>query len=215
MIHINKGNPIPEFVECIEKENPENWEAFHKSRKYPNISNLCKQHIFEHEQNMLGGYTERPLSNSISLHIDHFRKKGLNWPSSVAFDWNNFIVEDRNVNFGACYKDDLTKSIDDYRWLLDPVVDYPEQLMDYLANGEIKARSGIAQEYVDKVNFTIDRFNLNHEFLVRKRYDIIQLVLEGYSQFSDEDVKTYMKEQGFPSVVDWALSIRKEIPLSE
>ena len=59
------------------------------------------------EQKGLGGYTERSLMEASDLHMDHYRQKGMNWPHDVSFDWNNLVVESRNPDYGACYKDEF------------------------------------------------------------------------------------------------------------
>lgn len=207
MKHIIKGEEIPEFVDFLQREKPTSWEDFHRM---PGLSRKCREHILKYEQNSLGGYTERCLLGNENLHIDHFRKKGMNRLNDVTFDWSNFIVEDKNANYGACYKDNNTSDIEDYSFLLNPVTDYPEQMMTYLSNGKLVAKSGLSDEGRKKVDFTIDRFNLNHSKLRMMRENIMK-VIKNYSSLTDEDIREAMQELGFPTVVDWFLAVRKEV----
>ena len=176
MIHIEKGEPLKEFVDFLAKEHPTKWDDIHKSKRYPDLGAKCRDHILREEQNMIGGYTERPLRNAKELHIDHYRKKGMSWPYDVTWDWNNFIVEDRNPNYGACYKDKHTSDVADYDWLLNPVDDYPQTMMTYLFNGQIIARPGLSERDACRATFTIERFNLRHESLRIMRQHIIRMI---------------------------------------
>ena len=206
MRHIEKGEPLPDFVRFVEREKPRRWEDIHDR---PELYHACRDRILE-EQGMLGAYTERPLSNSRSLHIDHFRKKGMTWQHDVTFDWRNLVVEDRCRDYGACYKDDNTSLMSDYDLLVNPVEEYPERMMTYLANGEIATRDDVAASDRQRSDFTIDRFNLNHGKLVRLRSVVID-VIAAYAQLTDDEIRRAMPSSGFPSVVEWALAARRKL----
>lgn len=208
MIHINKGKPLQEFVDFLAKEHPTKWDDIHQSKRYPKLGAKCRDHILLEEQNMIGGYTECPLWNAYDLHIDHFRKKGMNWPYDVTWDWNNFIVETQNPNYGACFKDKNTSNMADYGLMLNPVVDYPENMMTYLPNGQITVKPGLSGNDAQRADFTIKRFNLEHESLRQMRYRIIQRIISEYQQLSDDEIRSALADQGFPSVVEWALQVR-------
>lgn len=206
MRHIEKGEPLPDFVRFVEREKPRRWEDIHDS---PELYRACRDRILE-EQGMLGAYTERPLSNSRSLHIDHFRKKGMPWQQDVTFDWRNLVVENRCPGYGACYKDDKTSQMSDYDLLVNPVEEYPERMMTYLANGEITACGDVAANDRRRSVFTIARFKLNHSKLVRLRLGVIDVVA-AYAQLSDDEIRRALSSSGFPSVVEWALAARRKL----
>lgn len=208
MIHITKGDPISDFKDFVKKEHPKEWEDIRNSKRYSNLSAKCREHILQKEQNDLSAYTEKPLANRKDLHIDHFRKRGLSWNENVSFDWNNLLVDEIKDDYGARYKDNLTNSTDDYALLLNPVVDYPEKLMTYRPDGTIKAREDIPEEDKNRVNFTIERFNLQHAALKKIRKDIMFYVKGSDPRLSNDEVKDSMKDSGFPTVVDWALEVR-------
>lgn len=206
MKHIKKGEPLPAFCDFIRNEHPVNWDDIHR---HPELYLDCRDKIFIDEQNALGGYTERPLLGARDLHIDHYRKKGMSWTTNVTFDWNNLIVEERNPNYGACYKDNHTSNQKDYEKLLNPVVDYPEKLMTYLPNGEIVPQKSIKTNEREKTEFTISRFNLNHPSLKRERETLMKIILEDYKQLSDEEIQSALIDNGYPTVVEWALAVRR------
>jgi uncharacterized protein (TIGR02646 family) len=210
MKHIRKGAPLADFTDFVQNECPINWGCIHNSKRHPNIYDDCRDEILIKEQDGLGGYTERPLLGNTKLHIDHYRKKGLNWSKDVSFNWDNLIVEERSSNYGACYKDKFTQDTQDYTRMLNPVEHYPERLISYFTNGVMVAKSGISKEEFDCVNFTIERFNLNHKFLVSEREMIIKYVIEDYRCLSDDEIRTALKDCGYPTVVEWALGIRKD-----
>ncbi len=206
MRHIEKGEPLPDFVRFVERGKPRRWEDIHDQ---PELYRACRDRILE-EQGMLGAYTERPLSNSQSLHIDHFRKKGMPWQHDMTFDWRNLVVEDRSSDFGACYKDNNTSKVSDYDMLINPVEEYPERMMTYLANGEITARADMDERDRQRSDFTISRFNLNHGKLVRMRSSVIEVVA-ACTQLTDDEIRHAMSLSGFPSVVEWALDARRKL----
>ena len=80
MKHIDKSEPIANFLDFVQNEHPINWNDIHHSQRHPNLYHDCRDTILLCEQNGLGGYTERPLMNASDLHIDHYRKKGMNCP---------------------------------------------------------------------------------------------------------------------------------------
>ena len=209
MKHIDKQQPYPDFVSFVQNEHPTNWDDIHHSKWYPNLYQDCRYEMLVSEQGGLGGYTERPILNSGHLHIDHYRKKGMNWPQDVSFDWNNLIVEERAIQYGACYKDKLTKDVGDYDKLLNPVTDFPEQMMSYLPNGEVLSKTDMDADDKKRVEFTIDRFNLNFPLLRLERETLIKIIVESYADLSDDDVKCALQDNGYPTVVEWALALRK------
>lgn len=211
MKHIDKSQPIDDFLDFVQNEHPINWDDIHHSKRHPDLYHDCRNTILVCEQNGLGGYTERPLMNASDLHIDHYRKKGMNWPHDVSFDWDNLVVESRNPDYGACYKDNHTRKIEDYDSLLNPMVDYPEEMITYLPNGEMVARDGMDEIRQNKVNFTIGRFNLNHSLLKSERKNLIEYIIKDYTALSDDDICSALEDNGYPTVVEYALVVRRAI----
>ena len=209
MKHIDKQQPIADFEDFVQNEHPSTWDDIHHSQRHPHLYRDCLDTILVNEQNGLGGYTERPLMDAIDLHIDHFRKKGMNWPQSVTFDWNNLVVESRNPHFGACYKDAHTSDTVDYGRLLNPMVDYPERMLTYIPNGKLVPCDGLNDICKNKVDFTIERFNLNHQLLRAERETLIKIIINDYAMLSDEEVRSALDDNGYPTVVEYALMLRQ------
>ncbi len=208
MIAINKNN-IPQcFQDFIDNEHPQKWDDIHHSRANPQVYETCRKYILEIEQHGISAYTECPLWNNANLHIDHFRKKGMNWPVNQTFRWENLFVDERNNNYGACYKDNNTSNKADYDSIIDPAQEDPEEYLTYVANGEMVPQSAISSAKKHKAQFTCDRFNLNHEALVSKRCQIISYINEYYKGgMSCQDIRSALKDSGFPTVIEYALKL--------
>jgi uncharacterized protein (TIGR02646 family) len=215
MIHIQKGTPLKEFTDFIQTRKPTNWEDIHQ-REHEKVFRLTRESILESEQKGLGGYTERPLSTSTRekiseenrVHIDHYKKRVM-FPR-LTFDWNNLVVEDRNPNYGACYKDRVLNNADDYKRLLNPVVDYPESMLTYRPDGQMRVKEKLPLADSDRAQFTIDTFNLNHVALRKKRENVIRDILN-CSGLTDDEIRQAMTGKGFPTVVEWALKLRNAL----
>jgi uncharacterized protein (TIGR02646 family) len=205
MIHINKRQPIASFDVFVRAVKPKKWCQIH-SYQNDSLYRSIRKEILETEQNGIGGYTECPLLESqADIHIDHYKKQAL-FPEEI-FNWNNFIVENRSLKYGACYKDNQLKNQTDYNLLLNPVVDYPETMLTYRPDGLIEVKSNISQQDKMRAEYTIKTFNLNESSLQKRRLAIIQNIFS-YKGLSDDEVRTAMIGCGFPSVVEWALLVR-------
>lgn len=209
MRHINKGEPIPEFVRFKEKYKPHDWKDINK---VPDLSRKCREAILLNEQNGLSGYTEMPLNVDGNIHIDHYKQKGLPEFKHLEFEWANYIIDSIDSNFGACYKDGKhgIQSASDYNTLFNPVEEYPEQYFSYWDDGRIMPKAGISQEMKDKVQKTIDIFNLNHDTLKGRRRNIFifieNMVSSGKNNhFDEQQIRELMANYGFPSVVEFKL----------
>ena len=195
------------FADFLEHTKPTSWDEIHRSERYPNVYIESRRYILELEQNGVSAYTERSLNaDSKNMHIDHYRKKGLNWPANQTFVWANLFVDERSNNYGACYKDANTSVISDYDKMIDPASDNPEDFFDYLANGEMIPKAGLSSADKEKAVFTRNRFNLNFASLVEQRRCVLSCVRDFLrGGMTSEDISEALKGMGFPTVVDYAL----------
>lgn len=198
MLKINKGEPIPEFVSWVKKNKTTNWEDLPAT-----ISFNVRSHILKNEQDDLCGYTELPLTMDNS-HIDHFRKRNGMGFEKLTFDWNNFIVASIDDDFGAKYKDGrkskLTK--EDYNIIFNPVECGMDSFVQYETDGMMTPIDKNNQ----RVRRTIEVFNLNDSKLKKERKKILLSVDSCYKGgMNDDEIRSWLKKEGFPSVVEWAL----------
>lgn len=117
------------------------------------------------------------------------------------------IADEHHSGFGADIKDAVVKTAIDYDKLINPVLDDPHKYLTYMDEGIIKPVDGLYQADKDKVEFTITAFNLKHKLLIEKRRIAISLVKAYKSQdLTDEEILDAMKDYGFTSAVEYALS---------
>lgn len=207
MRHIVKNGPIPEFVEFA-KEVHTNWDDIHDGRKYPGLYNKCRDYILKQEQGGVSGYTEIPISENSRIHIDHFRKKSMNWGRNVTFEWDNLVVDVLDNDYGACCKDKHVKDIKDYDMLINPVEEDPHHYFKYLSNGSIVPKDGLSDREKQKALFTIDAFNLEGEYLKNRRLSVMKVVEPYLDYLSKEEILQALGGMGFPSVIEYICDSR-------
>ncbi|MDE6793869.1 MAG: TIGR02646 family protein [Muribaculaceae bacterium] len=219
MHRINKAEEdIQRFNTWAKSKHLRRWvDDFSGPRApYNQAYKLIRANIVNKEQKGLSAYTEKPLGQNI--HIDHFRNRDI-YPN-LMFDYANMLVDDRNDNYGAYFKDNhsgVKKDIfDGKERIFCPVTENMADFITFMFNGEMIAKLGLSEIYTARVNETIRVFNLNHKTLKDIRRNIINLVIEYRKMGLDNDeVKCYVETMGYPSVVAWALSIPLEIGENE
>ena len=205
MRKINKGNPIPGFNGNNFNNSCNNWSDFH--RDHQDIFEESRFAILADEQNYFCGYTEIYIKELIGCHIDHYKKRSM-FPE-LTFDWNNLIVAKNGGDFGANYKDNKSGiQVNDYDNIFNPVIDNVENYFDYTFWGEITPKPEISGSEKEKVNKTIEIFNLNHNSLKDRRKNLIRKI-SCYREMVKEDILTALENSGFVSVINQILELRE------
>ena len=199
MRKLDKGEPAQQFVDFIHRHHPVNWE------EAKNESRGWREHILNYEQHGLSGYTEAPLHLEKS-HIDHFRKQSL-YPHFV-FEWNNYVVDGNDDAYGARYKDNAISNQEDNEKLINPIIEEAQRFFKYELSGKIVPADGLSEKVNERVEFTIDTFNLNESSLMDRRKRIINMDIRSFEGLSDEDVLAVLLPEGFSSVVEQLLKER-------
>ena len=200
MRHIEKKEPIPEFLSFIRNGPHSNWQDIHDEPSCPGLYRNCRDHILIEEQDCMSGYTEMPLDSEGNIHIDHFKKKGMF--ITETFNWNNFIVDSLESGYGACYKDNHISNVSDYNKLINPVEEDPQYYLTYQSNGNMVPKSGLTSSELEKAKFTLATFNLNHVFLRQKRLGIMKMAEQYKDTFTKEEIVSALAHCGFKSVVE-------------
>lgn len=201
MKHIDRNSSPKEFVDLISGDRkPVNWDAFRAD--YHDLYRQIRDLLWE-DQKGVSGYTELPICKDSGIHIDHFRKKGMF--KEEEFHWENFVVDEKdNTQFGAGHKDKIVKTKEMYDELLSPVLDYPEKYLTYMDDGSIIPRRTIDATMQKKAQTTIDVFNLDHEYLAKKRNSLIAMYRSYRAGgMSKEDIFKWMDCSGFYSLIDY------------
>lgn len=200
MRKLEKGAPAPSFTEFVRRHHPSKWEDA------ADVRSTWREYILECEQHWLSGYTEEPLRID-SSHIDHFRKQSLF--NTLVFDWNNYVVDGIDENYGAKHKDKFVKTHDDNEKLINPVTEDAKLFFKYELTGKIDVAEGLSVTDSDRALYTIDAFNLNESSLMERRRIIINTILDSYVDLSDDLILEALVDEGFTSVVEQLLKERK------
>lgn len=209
MRQINKSSGvITRFNQWARSKKFHNWSEFSSPQsQYHAAYEQVRDHISIVEQCCLSAYTEKPLGDSI--HIDHYRKRSI-YPL-LTFDYGNFLVDDLNDNYGACFKDNhagvSSSTFDGRDRIFCPVGENMADLIDFTLEGTMIPKKGLEETEYRRVNETIRVFNLNHRTLKDLRKNIISNISDYKSgDLPDDDIRTAMEGSGFPTLVNWALN---------
>ena len=201
MKKINKQAPPAALTDFVSKEHPSTWAELHE-KAYATYQ-ICVAQL-QKEQDGMCGYTERPVSIAGGgTHIDHFVKRDHN--AKMIFDWQNLVLAVHASGYGADWKDlHIKKSA--YGKIINPVKEDPHLFFTYMPNGMIKPKNGLTGPDREKAEFTIEVFNLNHNFLCSKRLGIIKMITD-YKQsgLSVEEILSCVSDYGFRSAIEYAL----------
>ena len=201
MRKIDKGAPLHSFSEFVSRTHPTKWEDA------KDVSRPWREYILKYEQHQLSGYTEEPLQLD-SSHIDHFKKQSLF--NSLIFNWDNFVVDKRNDTYGAKHKDNVVKTKADNEKLINPVTEDVANFFKYELNGRIDVADGMSYSDKERVQYTLDAFNLNESSLVERRKVILNTILDSFQDLTDEMVLEALAAEGFRSVVEQLLKQRNQ-----
>lgn len=160
---------------------------------------IWRELILTIEQDGLSGYTEVPLRIDDS-HIDHFYKRSL-FVHKV-HSWDNLVVDTIDETYGAKYKDKNIRIATDNIKVINPVREDPNRFFRYKVDGRIVSRDTLSEEERDRANYTIDVFNLNEPSLVDRRKELLSIDLNAYGNVSLAQLKVWLKDFGFPSVLE-------------
>lgn len=199
MRKLDKGAPIQHFVDFIRHNHHDRWEDAKEA------SPIWREHILYQEQHGLSGYTEAPIRYENS-HIDHFKKQTL-YPNLI-FEWNNYVVDSKDDTYGARYKDNVVCNQTDNERLINPVVENAQQFFKYELSGKMVPMDGLGDVEKERVNYTIDSFNLNEGSLMERRKSILNLDLSSFEGLTDHEILEALQPNGFISVVEQLLKER-------
>lgn len=203
MIHVDRSNPISDFTNYVRKDHPLDWADFSVGHK--DLYLKCRNALLK-EQNGMSAYTEKPLDeNSGQLHIDHFRKKGMNEFRCLMFVWSNYIVDERNEKYGAVYKDKMVHTAEDYEMLIDPVAETdPSRFFTYMENGRMMPASDLCDSDKEKALYTINAFGLNDPSLQSMRSEILTTI-DNYccGELNSTEITEALDGFGFVTLIDY------------
>lgn len=204
MIHIEK-TPYPEFVDFIERNKPQNWDALDAT-----VRINTRKYILVEEQGNQCAYTELPVEyEKNSSHIEHLKRKDSAFFPELTFEWTNLFVSCNASDFGGKHKDDTylrRKGKADNALILNPATENPADFFELKSWGELTIKENLNDTDRRKAETTIDAFNLNHNSLIQRRTEMIQRVKDYKSGgLDDEMIIEYLANCGFKSVIIYEL----------
>lgn len=198
-----------ECPQCLSEAEKKrwSWEEFvendHKGYK------VCRQQA-EEEQFGLCGYTEIPLcSGKMTVHLDHYRKKGI-YPK-LRFTWENLFAAVKDHRFGSDYKDKYINGKNEkevYTAILYPLTENLQAYFHYATNGEIEPSNRLSDDDKKKAKKTIDVFHLNEPELVNRRRTIMAQI-DSNKDLPKDVIRSCFEGQGFLSVVEQEIGLIK------
>lgn len=186
------------FKDFIKRTRPEKWsEVSHAIgydirtyMLYGQETNKENRKTNNSEQNFQCAYTEINIEPESNIsHIDHFRKQEF-FPE-LKFDWTNLFTCYNYNYYGAKYKDNKSGiEKEDYRFLINPAIEDPDDYFKYSYTGEILIKSKDTKSIkYKKAKKTIDVFNLNDKSLIERRLTVAKQLRNYYKELSLTEIK--------------------------
>ena len=123
------------------------------------------------EQNGLCIYCEKVVNDYPNeCHIDHYRKRDY-FPNET-LNYNNLLLSCNNFKRCAKHKDSKIKK-EDYKKFINPILENPENFLEYTFYGEFKPKDNLSDINKEKAIFTIEILNLNDRSLIEERKQVI------------------------------------------
>jgi len=123
-------------------------------------------HILLEEQNLLCAYCEKEIDDNPNCsNIDHFKTRNL-FPEET-LNYTNLLVSCNSHDRCSSFKDKNITNKDDYKNIINPVVENPDEYFDYLITGEIVGKNS-------KAEFTIYTFQLQTDALIESRLQVYE-----------------------------------------
>jgi uncharacterized protein (TIGR02646 family) len=178
MFQVSKSEP-KYFISAKTKVKLPKIKAAWEDENIASIREMLREDILIKEQNSLCIYCEKKISSDVKkANIDHFKTRNLFPEESLIYD--NLLVSCNTYNRCSSFKDNHVKSKIEYKNIVNPVIDNPEDYFDYLLTGEIIAKN-------EKGQFTIELFALDSKVLLETRQQII-LSLKYFTALSLEEI---------------------------
>jgi len=204
MFKVDKNEP-EFFIDAKRRVNRPNESRAWSDENITNIrANLATEILTE--QNSLCIYCEKSVEDyPKNCHIDHFKKRDL-FPNET-LNYNNLIISCNEERRCAKYKDKHI-SREDYNRFINPVIENPEDFLEYTFYGELEPKSNLSESDIVKAEFTIEILNLNDRSLVEERKNFISILCSFISQI--ETIEQLNVFKNFITLSKWILEHKTE-----
>ena len=184
-------------------ESPTCLTRHHHGQEWGDLNRAERDEIWERLDEMQKrrcAYCEADLDKG--QHIEHFRQRNPRIYPQGTFEWSNIFGSCENKNSCGKYKDDTCgPDVYDYRDLIKPDIDNPDDYLIFVADGSVKPRADLDEQSLKRATETIRVFNLDGS-LKQVRYatlqsyrHIIDHILEYQDVLGLDEAFTYMQEE--------------------
>lgn len=132
------------------------------------------------EQKMLCAYCEKEIeADGQKSNTDHFKKRA-DCPKET-LNYNNLLVSCKSKNHCEHIKDNFGLKVEknectDYKKIINPVDDNPNDFFEYGASGDILVKDGLTNIQNEKAKFTIKVFKLDDMSLIMERRNVVYML---------------------------------------
>ena len=188
MFQVSKVEP-DFFKRAVSKVNNPKQSSAWSDSNIKGIREDLRNHILNDEQGGLCIYCEVKVDDT---HVEHYKTRS-HFPQ-LTLEYDNLIVSCNDNNHCAKYKDNKYKiSKDAYVKFINPVLENPQDFLDYTAYGEICAKGNLNEIDIEKAEKTIEILNLNYKSLVEDRKRVADCVLYVKDDIKILDDMYYLK----------------------
>ena len=145
------------------------WNEIGKTKT--NFKSELREYILLEEQGLRCAYCEQEIeSDGDSSNTDHFKTRSL-FPKET-LNYNNLLVSCKSKVHCENIKDNFGLISADYKKIINPVIENPDEFFEYGINGTIIIKDKLIQIDKDKAKFTIEVFKLDNKSLEIDRQKI-------------------------------------------
>lgn len=146
-----------------------------RDKNITNIRPKLRKDILHEEQNSLCAYCEKKIdAEQTKSNIDHFKKRNL-FPE-FTLNYYNLLVSCNSKFHCSNKKDNSSISKTSYDKIINPVIEDPNDFLDYTFTGDVISKTSLNTTHKKKADFTISIFALNNKSLQQDRKKITSTI---------------------------------------
>lgn len=192
MHKLTRPQQEPQALTTARTSQYPDWNHFPQNEKNQVRDELLRM------QNFRCAYCERAINENHEVedgyngHIEHFRRKNVNFYPERVFDWENLYYSCLTSLTCGKYKDKYIKTKEQYDLLIDPCLENPEDFFVFDDRGRIAVRNGLKGSEIKRAEFTIKAFHLNEPRLIKLRKDVQKQYCSWIKQYPREQILKYL-----------------------
>ena len=170
------------------------WDHFPQNDKNQVRDELLRMQNFRCAYCERSIHKNREIEDGYDGHIEHFRRKNVNFFPEHTFDWENLFYSCSTGSTCGRYKDKYLKNREQYKLLINPCLENPEDFFVFDDRGRIAVRDGLNDFQIKRAEFTIKAFHLDEPSLTKLRKDIQKQYCSWIKQYPKEKILEYLHD---------------------